>query len=125
MWYPASLHLIGFFPGDIATSISLLAVALPFGGTLALTIMATVFNNISGIGPTSPFRDSTTLSTVAEPMKGQIIHQAKVSPATVKSVVSDNRAENCSSDGSRLGVRGYYAVYGFSRSCRFSHTGGA
>ncbi|KAB5582509.1 major facilitator superfamily domain-containing protein [Coniochaeta sp. 2T2.1] len=75
---PTSLHVIGFFPKNIATIISLMAVALPFGGTLALTIMATVFNNTSGIGPDSPFRDFTTLSGVPEPMKSQIIHQAKM-----------------------------------------------
>jgi hypothetical protein len=72
------LHVIGFFPKDIATVISVMAVALPFGGTLALTIMATVFNNTSGIGPNSPFRDFTTLSGVPEPLKSQIINQAKV-----------------------------------------------
>lgn len=76
---PASLHVIGFFPEHIATVVSLMAVALPFGGTLALTIMATVFNNTSGIGPDSPFRDFTTLSGVPEPMKSQIITHAKVS----------------------------------------------
>jgi hypothetical protein len=56
-----------------------MVVALPFGGTLALTIMGTVFNNTSGIGPDSPFRDFTTLSGVPEPLKSQIINQAKVS----------------------------------------------
>lgn len=43
-----SLHAIGFFPDHIATVVSLMAVAMPFGGTLALTIMSTVFNNTSG-----------------------------------------------------------------------------
>ena len=75
---PASLHVIGFFPEHIATVVSLMAVALPFGGTLALTIMATVFNNTSGIGPDSPFRDFTTLSGLPEAIKSQIVDQAKV-----------------------------------------------
>ncbi|KAH8907081.1 MFS general substrate transporter [Coniochaeta sp. PMI_546] len=75
---PTSLHVIGLFPEHIATVVSLMAVALPFGGTLALTIMATVFNNTSGIGPDSPFRDSTTLSGVPEPIKSQIITHAKM-----------------------------------------------
>ncbi|EMR71915.1 putative mfs multidrug transporter protein [Eutypa lata UCREL1] len=45
---PGSLHAIGFFPDHVATVVSLMAVAMPFGGTLALTIMSTVFNNTSG-----------------------------------------------------------------------------
>lgn len=57
----------------------MMGVALPLGGTLALTVMATVFNNVSGIGPNSPFRDFDTLSKVPEPFKSQIINQAKVS----------------------------------------------
>jgi hypothetical protein len=55
-----------------------MAVALPFGGTLALTIMTTVFNNTSGIGESSPFRDFTTLSSLPEPLKSQVINSAKV-----------------------------------------------
>ncbi|KAK7752343.1 hypothetical protein SLS62_005679 [Diatrype stigma] len=45
---PGSLHAIGFFPDHVATVVSLMAVASPFGGTLALTIMSAVFNNTSG-----------------------------------------------------------------------------
>jgi hypothetical protein len=52
-----SLHGVGFFPNHIATVVSLMAVALPFGGTLALTIMTTVFNNTSGIKNSAELQD--------------------------------------------------------------------
>lgn len=45
---PGNLHGVGFFPGNIAAVISLTAVSLPFGGSLGLTIMSTVFNNVAG-----------------------------------------------------------------------------
>jgi MFS family permease len=47
---PGSLHGIGFFPNDIASVIALTAFAVPFGGTLAMTIMDAVFNNKAGFG---------------------------------------------------------------------------
>lgn len=73
-----SLHAIGLFPDHIATVVSLMAVALPFGGTLALTIMSTVFNNTSGIGQNSPLRDFDTLSAMPENVKHPIQEKAKV-----------------------------------------------
>lgn len=64
---PGPLHCIGFFPGNISSVspsrryrvrglllkapsqiIALLSVAHPFGGSLGLTIMSTVFNNLAG-----------------------------------------------------------------------------
>lgn len=42
---PGSLHTVGIWPEQIATSMSLMRFALPFGGTLGLTIMGAVFNN--------------------------------------------------------------------------------
>jgi hypothetical protein len=42
---PASLHIAGVWPEQIATAMSLMRFALPFGGTLGLTIMGSVFNN--------------------------------------------------------------------------------
>lgn len=45
---PGSLHANGFFPDHVTTIASLMAIAMPFGGTLALTIMSAVFNNTSG-----------------------------------------------------------------------------
>lgn len=68
-----------------------MGVALPFGGTLALTIMATVFNNTSGIGPNSPLRYSNSLAGVPEPARSQILNNAKVSSFPV-------HARHCSID---------------------------
>jgi Fungal trichothecene efflux pump (TRI12) len=42
---PASLHLAGMFRDRLAPVYSLLRFSMPFGGTLALTIMGSVFQN--------------------------------------------------------------------------------
>ncbi|KAL6234059.1 hypothetical protein BDW75DRAFT_213361 [Aspergillus navahoensis] len=42
---PSSLHASGVWPDRIASVLSLLRFALPFGGTLGITIMGSVFNN--------------------------------------------------------------------------------
>ncbi|KAL4995034.1 major facilitator superfamily domain-containing protein [Aspergillus recurvatus] len=42
---PSSLHASGVWPDRIASALSLLRFALPFGGTLGVTIMGSVFNN--------------------------------------------------------------------------------
>lgn len=42
---PSSLHLSGMFRSQLAAVYSLLRFAMPFGGTLALTIMGSVFQN--------------------------------------------------------------------------------
>lgn len=42
---PASLHIAGVWPERLAPAMSLMRFAMPFGGTLGLTIMASVFNN--------------------------------------------------------------------------------
>lgn len=44
------LHGIGLFRHLRASVIGLMAVAIPFGGTVGLTIMSAVFNNTSGLG---------------------------------------------------------------------------
>ncbi len=53
---PASLHALAYFPSMTAAITSLTAFAMPFGGTVALTIMSTVFNNKSG-GTTDSAKD--------------------------------------------------------------------
>ncbi|OJJ75044.1 hypothetical protein ASPBRDRAFT_40292 [Aspergillus brasiliensis CBS 101740] len=45
---PSSLHTVGIWPERIAPAMSLMQVSLPFGGTLGLTIMTSVFNNKFG-----------------------------------------------------------------------------
>jgi hypothetical protein len=42
---PVTLHVAGIWPKNIAPAMSLMRFAQPFGGTLALTIMGSVFNN--------------------------------------------------------------------------------
>jgi hypothetical protein len=42
---PSALHMAGVWPEHIAPAMSLMRFALPFGGTLGLTIMGSVFNN--------------------------------------------------------------------------------
>ncbi|KAK2057604.1 major facilitator superfamily transporter [Colletotrichum caudatum] len=75
---PVQLHGIGYFPKKIAAVISLVAVAYPFGGTLGLTVMTTVFNNASGIGNDSPLRDFGTLRSLPEAVQQRVTHEAKM-----------------------------------------------
>lgn len=42
---PATLHASGVWPNRIAAALSLMRFALPFGGTIGITIMGSVFNN--------------------------------------------------------------------------------
>lgn len=48
---PGTLHAVGFFPDNIASIVSLMGIAMPFGGALALTIMTTVYNNLAAEDP--------------------------------------------------------------------------
>ena len=45
---PANLHAVGVWPERIAPVLSLMRFAMPFGGTISLTIMGSVFNNKFG-----------------------------------------------------------------------------
>ncbi|OAA76681.1 Major facilitator superfamily domain, general substrate transporter [Akanthomyces lecanii RCEF 1005] len=45
----APLHGIGLFKAHRASVLALVGIAVPFGGTLGLTIMSAVFNNTSGL----------------------------------------------------------------------------
>lgn len=42
---PATLHASGVWPDRIAAALSLMRFALPFGGTIGITVMGSVFNN--------------------------------------------------------------------------------
>ncbi|OLN92219.1 putative MFS-type transporter C16A3.17c 1 [Colletotrichum chlorophyti] len=75
---PVPLQGIGYFPQKIAAVVSLMAVAYPFGGTLGLTIMTTVFNNASGIGNSSPLRDFEILKDLPSETQNQVTHDAKM-----------------------------------------------
>jgi hypothetical protein len=70
------LHGIGLFRHLRASVIGLMAVALPFGGTIGLTIMSAVFNNTSGLDSHS---DSfSSVHSTSGDAKEQAIHQAKM-----------------------------------------------
>ncbi|GKT49949.1 efflux pump fus6 [Colletotrichum spaethianum] len=75
---PVPLHGIGYFPRKIAAVISLMAVAYPFGGTFGLTVMTTVFNNVSGISNDSPLRDVSALKNLPAVLQQQVTHEAKM-----------------------------------------------
>ncbi|KAL2759765.1 hypothetical protein ACRALDRAFT_1026476 [Sodiomyces alcalophilus JCM 7366] len=47
---PVPLHGMAYFPKRIAAVISLSEISEPLGGTIGLTVMTTVFNNVAGIG---------------------------------------------------------------------------
>ncbi|KAI2625255.1 MFS general substrate transporter [Hypomontagnella submonticulosa] len=75
---PGNLHAVGFFRGHIATVISITSVTTTFGGTLALTIMSTVFNNISGISRGSPFQKNYNISgNLSDEAKSALINGVK------------------------------------------------
>jgi hypothetical protein len=82
---PGSLHGIGFFPNNIASVMALAAFAIPLGGTLAMTIMETVFNNKADI-PASNASGSTSgsssflqsISILPQDEQNRIRHQAKM-----------------------------------------------
>ncbi|KAI5918812.1 major facilitator superfamily domain-containing protein [Camillea tinctor] len=48
---PCTLHAIGFFPQDISSVVAIMGVAYTFGGTMGLTVMTTVFNNVTPDNP--------------------------------------------------------------------------
>ncbi|KAF9870526.1 MFS multidrug transporter [Colletotrichum karsti] len=75
---PVPLHGIAQFPKKIAAVISLMAVAYPFGGTLGLTVMTTVFNNASGISNDSPLRDFATLKSLPVEQQAAVTNEAKM-----------------------------------------------
>ena len=51
---PGTLHALAYFPGMTAPITCLTSFAFPFGGTVTLTIMSSVFNNKSGVGHADP-----------------------------------------------------------------------
>lgn len=121
------LHAVGFFPRSIATVVSLLSVTLPFGGTLGLTIMTTVFNNKSGINNDSPVRNFDVLSSLPEAQRSIVTQQAKmgvvwafvsIMPIMVLCVIAASLLGNVdiAADGDESHVfRGVYLLHLFRR----------
>ncbi|KAL7964574.1 major facilitator superfamily domain-containing protein [Trichoderma sp. SZMC 28014] len=72
---PASLHVAGVWPQRLAPAMSLMRFAMPFGGTLALTIMNAVFNSrftsatsslALSIGSVNSAQDTQSLDTIGK-----------------------------------------------------------
>jgi hypothetical protein len=53
---PGSLHGLAYFPTKTASIEFLVSFAMPFGGTVGLTLMSTVFNNKAGVQHTNAKR---------------------------------------------------------------------
>ncbi|KAF4973410.1 hypothetical protein FSARC_304 [Fusarium sarcochroum] len=70
------LHGIGLFRNLRASVIGLMAVAIPFGGTIGLTIMSTVFNNTSGLN--SGDSNFSSVQSASGEAKEQAVHDAKM-----------------------------------------------
>lgn len=90
----APLHGIGIFRDQRAAVIGLMAVAVPFGGTVGLTIMSAVFNNLSGLGA-----DVSTLGG----QSGVAAEQA-VDGAKVRRRRTTREASAALTDGTKMGV---------------------
>lgn len=73
----APLHGIGLFKQLRASVIAILAVAVPFGGTIGLTIMAAVFNNMSGLDTNIDFTQHSSQSDDLD-MDSEAMGNAKV-----------------------------------------------
>jgi hypothetical protein len=76
---PVPLHGMAYFPKRIAAVISLMEVSDPFGGTLGLTIMTTVLNNVAGVGDLgdSAGYDFTEFSDMGEQEMEDLRQRAK------------------------------------------------
>jgi hypothetical protein len=77
---PGTLHGIGFFPGDIAAVIAMTSFAVPFGGTVAMTIMSSVFFNKVGfsinavpVNPDAPPLSSNILIPLEDKMRKGVV----------------------------------------------------
>ncbi|KAE8449250.1 hypothetical protein EG329_008417 [Mollisiaceae sp. DMI_Dod_QoI] len=74
---PNSLHGIGFFPNNIASVIALTSFAVPFGGTLSMTIMGSVFNNKAGLSTSAMSSYTSSTNDLSEAAKTSIQDAAK------------------------------------------------
>ena len=61
---PGTLHAVGVRPKRIAQSLSIMSFAIPFGGTLGLAIMGSVFNNKLAIGLAYQGRSNNATSSL-------------------------------------------------------------
>lgn len=72
----APLHAVGLFRKNRAAVVALLSMTIPFGGTIGLTIMSTVFNNTSGIDSKQGTHGTASSTQASE---AHSVNDAKVS----------------------------------------------
>lgn len=82
----APLHGIGLFKTHRATVLALIGIAVPFGGTLGLTIMYTVFNNISGLDVENSGNYSE--DTISQVQHGVVCGYASIIPFMALSCIA-------------------------------------
>lgn len=94
---PSNLHLAGMFRDRLAPAYSMLRFALPFGGTLALTIMGSVFQNkmanvfgsVGSDGETVNLHNQASLDSISQlPAAEQAAIRAQGATATMWSFIS-------------------------------------
>lgn len=92
---PSNLHLAGMFSDQIASVYSILRFALPFGGTLALTIMGSVFQNkmsaflgSNNVNPGASNNDAALQSIADLPEAQQLLIRDTGANATMWAFVS-------------------------------------
>lgn len=67
------------FPDQVATVVSLVAVASPLGGTIGHTMMSTVFNNVVGLGSADDLMsDVGHFGDLPADELTEVIHRVKV-----------------------------------------------
>lgn len=106
-----TLHGMGYFPQRIAAVISLMELSDPFGGTLGLTIMTTVFNNVAGLGGDSSPSDFTSLSHMEPDELDMITQNAKVIGTGFHQAVNDQTADGFRTGGHSLGFRSHLSFH--------------
>jgi len=74
---PISLHGIGFFPNNITSVISMMSFAVPFGGTISMTLMGTVFNNKAGRHASSSSTSIQQIEALPPEMQGLVRDEAR------------------------------------------------
>lgn len=99
---------MAYFPHRKAAIISLVELSNPFGGTIGLTIMTTVFNNVAGIGDSRG--DFSELAASSSELH-DITQDAKVSLFSEKVCIS-----NCSTERYRPGFRQRLSIHGRCKS---------
>lgn len=70
------LHGIGIFKQHRATIIGLMAVAVPLGGTIGLTVMSALFNNTSGLD--AKHSDFSKLHDLTPELRASALHNVKM-----------------------------------------------